>query len=133
LFFGLAAEPFACSPCNSVWRAMSAARPQKEPVMFQVTVYACQLQPPDRVRAKRPSASTLAKQVDLLAAPTTATNAAEKIQAVLSMFFGWPSLTQEVQAALVARLRARQKAKEKTRRRVWCRQKRVQLRSASAV
>jgi hypothetical protein len=56
-----------------------------------------------------------------------------KIQAVLRMFFGWPSLTQEVQAGVVARLRAHQKAKEKTRRRLWKRQQRGKVRAKRAV
>ena len=56
-FVFLAAEPSACSPCKFLWRAMAAARPEKEPVVFQVTVYACQLQLADRVRAKPPSAA----------------------------------------------------------------------------
>ncbi|NBO93731.1 MAG: hypothetical protein EBV06_15700 [Planctomycetia bacterium] len=133
LFFFLAAEPLVCSSCKFLCRAMAAARLKKEPVIFQVAVYACQLQMADRVRAKPPSARTVAKHVGLFAAPTTSTNAAQKIQAVLRMFFGWPSLTQEVQAGVVARLRAHQKAKEKTRRRLWKRQQRGKVRAKRAV
>jgi len=132
LFF-LAAEPSACSPCKFLWRAMAAARPEKEPVVFQVTVCACQLQLADRVRAKPPSASAVAKHVGLLAAPTTSASAAQRIQAVLGKFLGWPSLTQEVQAGVVARLRAHQRAEEKTRMRLWFRQKRGKVRAKRAV
>jgi len=76
--FFFAAEPFACSSCKFLCRAMAAARLKKEPVMFQVAVYACQLQMADRVRAKPPSARTVAKHVGLFAAPTTSMNAAQK-------------------------------------------------------
>ena len=130
MFVFFATEPFACVLANSAGAPWPLRGRRRSYEMFQVTAYACQLQPLARVRTRRPSTSTVAKRVDLLAAPATSTNAAQKMQAVLGMPFGWPSLTQWVQAVLVARQRAIQTGKEKPRRHLWCRQKRKRARGA---